>query len=139
MDYMGLIQADAQASMLTVISPVSSPRVGAQGPGSNCFMFRQALKKQLLMVISINKLQNAENDQTAIIRLKPLPASPCQGRSGFGSPPDKGELEGVWSLDTYCFLLAPCLAYAEFTWLRANGFPKSSASFFARGAYSLLL
>ena len=27
---------------------------------------------------------------------KPLPASPCQGRSGLGSPPDKGELEGVW-------------------------------------------
>ena len=29
---------------------------------------------------------------------KPLPTSPCQGRSGFGSPPDKGELEGVWGL-----------------------------------------
>ncbi len=26
---------------------------------------------------------------------KPLPASPCQGRSGLCSPPDKGELEGV--------------------------------------------
>jgi hypothetical protein len=29
-------------------------------------------------------------------RLKPLPASPCQGRSEFVSPPVKGELEGVW-------------------------------------------
>src|SRR3989338_4978176 len=29
---------------------------------------------------------------------KPLPTSPCQGRRGFGSPPDKGELEGVLSL-----------------------------------------
>ena len=26
---------------------------------------------------------------------QPLPAFPCQGRSGFGSPLDKGELEGV--------------------------------------------
>jgi hypothetical protein len=28
---------------------------------------------------------------------KPLPTSPCQRRSRFGSPPDKGELEGVLS------------------------------------------
>jgi hypothetical protein len=27
--------------------------------------------------------------------LKPLPTSPCQGRLGLYSPPDKGELEGV--------------------------------------------
>jgi hypothetical protein len=26
-----------------------------------------------------------------------IPTSPFQGRSGFGSPPDKGELEGVLS------------------------------------------
>jgi predicted RNase H-like HicB family nuclease len=27
---------------------------------------------------------------------KPLPTSPCQGRRRFSSPPDKGELEGVF-------------------------------------------
>ena len=56
---------------------------------------RATLKKQLFMAIRINKLKNPENDRTVSIRLKPLPASPCQGRCGFGSPPDNGELEGV--------------------------------------------
>ncbi len=31
---------------------------------------------------------------------EPLPTSPCQGRSTLGSPPDKGELEGVGSYET---------------------------------------
>ena len=66
-------------------------------------VLRQALKKQLFMAILLNKLQNRKNGQTATIGLKPLPASPCQGRSGFGSPPDKGELEGVWVLGSILF------------------------------------
>jgi len=63
---------------------------------------RPALKKQLFMVI-FSMGCKIKNGQTVTIKSKPLPASPCQGRSCIGSPPDKGELEGIWVLENILF------------------------------------